>query len=572
MSSCSNIDLCLTSFTVPDLAFSEMDFLQRSSRHMALMGEDKASSKSREKEKMKAARSQVEISTFFKPSQMPLQPISLNQGSRAPSAYTRDRLSGSENRDLMDHNYLDRHKEPSHSFHNPEKPTLDFQKSGPTSDILSASVRRSQIAGPQSVASKLSGKATSYISWSETQISQDTKSQDLHKLDRTQASPSSESVLRSLENTGIFRDTGISMAARRAAVSSHALEQPFKYDQMRTTGTSLRTTSTLQSPERVVSTDRLRSDRLTSPHSEHRLDLRERMVASNPKEGNPQVRDCEMKRERVIIEHFDPSLGWHERQASNGHGRETTTTAKKTDVPEQSKSAPLDRYERAQRARIDRPATTVPLPRSSLARDEASTKGGHGSHPQANALVEPEPEQRTSTSGIFEATSPSNWMKLEAGRQDLSQTRVNEPRPLKMLSGHDDKNDQYVSGLASTRSELHAPSCPQILDAETNGERSIALSKTMETIQSNSSYLGLPARGFAPGQGPSNSTHQNHHSSLYPLGREPRFIHELQRQPTPYEPSHHEDHSRQIEFEEFDILQWTEADEAEDFPYSNMPR
>jgi hypothetical protein len=570
MSSCSNVDLCLTSLTVPDLAFSEMDFLQRSSRHMSSMKEDKASSKSREKEKRKAARAQVEISTFFKPRQMPLQPVPLNQGSRAPSAYTRDRLSGSGNSDL-DYNYLDRHKERSQSFHNPEKPTLDFQRSGPASDILSAPIRCSQISSPQSVASKLSGKATTYISWSETQISQDAKSQDLRKLDRTQASPSSESVLRTLENTGIFRDTGISMAARRAAVSSHALEQPFKYDQMRITRTSARTTSTLQSPERVNSTDRRRSDVLTSPHSDHRLDLREEMAASNPKEGIPQVRDCEMKRERVIIEHFDPSLGWHERQASDGHGQGITTTAKKRDIPEQSKSAPLDRFERAQRARIDRPAT-VPLLRSSLAGDEASTKGGHGSHPQANALVEPEPKQRTSTSGIVEANSPSNLMKLEAGRQDLTQTQLNEPKPLEILSGHHDTNDQYVSGLASTRSELHAPFCPQILDAETNGERSIALNKTVETIQSNPSYLGLPARGFAPGQGLSNSAHQNHHSSLYQLGREPQSIHELQRQPTPYEPSHYEDRSRQIEYEEFDILPRTEANEVEVFPYSNMPR
>jgi hypothetical protein len=572
MSSCSNVDLCLTSITVPDLAFSEMDFLQRSSRHISSMKEDKASSKSREKEKRKAARAQDEISTFFKPNRMPLQPIPLNQGNRAPSTYTRDRLSGSGNSDLMDHNYLNRCKERSESFYNPEKPTIDFQRSRPASDILSTPVRRSQIAGPQSDASKLSGRATTCISWSETQISQEAKSQDLRKLDRTGASPSSESVLRSLENTGIFRDTGISMAARRAAVSSHALEQPFKYDQMRTTETSARTTSTLQSTERVLSRDRLRSDGLTSPHSDHRPDLREGIVASNPKDGIPQVRDCEMKRERVIIEHFDPSLGWHERQTSDGHGPGNTTTAKKRDIPEQSKSAPLDRYERAQRARIDRPSTTVPLPRSSLTRGEASTTGGLGNHPQGNALVEPEPKQRISASGIVEANSPSNRMKLESGRQDLTQTQFNEPKPLGILSGHHDENDQYVSGLTSTRSELHAPSCPQMLDAETNSDGCSALNKTVETIQSNVSYLGLPVRGFAPGQGLSNSAHQNHHSILYQLGREPQFIHELQRQPTPYEPSHYEDHLRQVEYEEYDILPRTEANEVEDFPYSHMPR
>jgi hypothetical protein len=220
------------SIIVPDLAFSEMDFLQRSSKHVSSMKEDKISTKSREKEKRKAARAQDEISAFFKPNKTPLQPISLNKGSIASSNHAKDRRSGTIYR-------LGRER--SRSFDFLEKPNVDFGRTKPSSDIFSASVGRSPAVNrPENVpasTSKLSGRASTYISWSETQLSREAKSRDLNKIDRTRSSSTPESIRRSLENTGIFRDTGISMARRRVAIPSQAYERPSKRDQARATKT-----------------------------------------------------------------------------------------------------------------------------------------------------------------------------------------------------------------------------------------------------------------------------------------------------------------------------------------------
>jgi len=105
--------------------------------------EDKVISKSREKEKRKAARAQDEISMFLKPNKMPLQPTSLNKGSVSSSTHAKDRRSVAS--DQLDSNYLGRHHERSQSFDFPQKPSLDFRRTKPTSDILSASVGRNPV-------------------------------------------------------------------------------------------------------------------------------------------------------------------------------------------------------------------------------------------------------------------------------------------------------------------------------------------------------------------------------------------------------------------------------------------
>jgi hypothetical protein len=558
-----------------------MDFLQRSSRRVCVK-DNKVSSKSREKDKRKAARAQDEISTFFKPKKPPLQSIPLNNGSGASSTYMKDRHSG--NSDRIDQDYLGRDHGRSQSFDFPEKPTINFRRTGPASDIISAPVRRSPISGrPESVddsASKLSGGAMTYISWSETQISRDAKSRDFSKVDGTRVSPSSESIRRRLENTGVFRDTGISMAARWAAVSPNAHEKPSKRDQTRTTGILARSTKTLESTRRIVSPARPRSHGLTSPYSGHQPDLREGVAPPNAKDGISKVNDGEMKRERIIIEHFDPNLGWHERQGSGGHGQEittTTTTTTKGEVSEQSRSAPLDRHERAQMARLKRPSITVSLPRSSLAKDGAIVQNNLDGQGQTSPLVEQEPDQRTSTSELVEANSTpsSKDLNSESLPRELAQTKPNEPGQSEILSHHHHAIDnQVVFDLASATREMLAPTRPQIINAVPTDEGSSALHESTNNLHNNSSsYLGLPARGFAPGRGPLGTVHQNYHSISYQqANREPYFMHQLQRQSTPYEPTHYEDHLRRIEYEELDILTRTGATtEVEDSQYSNIP-
>ncbi|KUJ24030.1 uncharacterized protein LY89DRAFT_553327, partial [Mollisia scopiformis] len=61
--------------SLSDLAFSEMNFLQSSTRQPQVEQKSKVNSKSREKEKRKATRAQDEITEFFRPSRKPLEEI-----------------------------------------------------------------------------------------------------------------------------------------------------------------------------------------------------------------------------------------------------------------------------------------------------------------------------------------------------------------------------------------------------------------------------------------------------------------------------------------------------------------
>lgn len=486
-----------------------MDFLQRSNRHLSSAKEDKVSSKSREKEKRKAARAQDEISTFFKPKKMPLQPIDLDEGNEPSPRHAEDR-SGYSNR--VEPDFLQRYHERSQSFDVPKMPNLGSGRNGPTSDILSASLNRSHLTSHPNnnvsdSASKLSGRAMTYISWSKSQISRGATSRDLSKVGRTQASPTLESVRRSLENTGIFRDTGISMGARRAAGLSDDHERSSKRDRTKASETSARTPDTPDSTGRVVPRARTRSVELSSPHSGHRPELQEEAEVSNAKDGLAQGGDEAAKRERIIIEHFAPNSGWHEGPTFSGQGQSVPTMATKTELPEQCKSAPINREEIAKFARIKRPSTALPLARTSLA-------------------------------------LPRHYHGIE---------------------------DKPASGLGRTGQELAAVS-PFLaaIDAEPSHEDSFMLQNGMDTFHSNnSSYLGLPARGFSTGRGPLQTTH--HMNSSLVAGREPYFIHQLQRQLAPFELSDYEDYFTNTKHEEVNILANARATtEVEGFQYNNV--
>jgi len=564
-------------FTVPDLAFSEMDFLQRSGRHVSAK-EDKVISKSREKEKRKAARAQDEISMFLKPNKMPLQPTSLNKGSVASSTHAKDRRSAAS--DQLDSDYLGRHHERSQSFDFPQKPSLDFRRTKPTSDILSASVGRNPIInrleyGPHST-SKISGRASTYISWSETQVSREAKSPKLSKVNGIEASSTPESIRRSLEKTGVFRDTGISIPARRVAASPHIHGRSSQRDQTRSTGNRARSISTPESGGRVVSPARLRTHELTSSHAVYRPDLQEGFHASHAKDEIAQTGEGEMKRERIVIEHFDSNLGWYERQRSGERGPGITTTVTKEEIPEQPKSAPIDRLQRAQMARIKRPPTTVPLPRPSLARDGAIFKNPLNGRMQTNANVEQEPNQRTSPRDMARVASHErdDRLNLESGNQSNVRTQSNEHGQTAFL-----RSDNYKvigkavcggDGTEIQNAPLFLPTKPAELDNEVSSARHEAI---YALHGNSSSYLGLPTRVISAGQGPLQNDYDNHGGRpTLQAESEPYYIHQLQRHSTSYGPSHYEDHLKGIEYEQLNISTRAETTaELEDFPHSNIP-
>jgi hypothetical protein len=559
-------------FTVPDLAFSEMDFLQRSGRYVSVK-EDKVSSKLRAKEKRKAVIAQDEISMFFKPNKTPFQPMLFNEGSVASSTHAEDRRSASSDRLGLDH--LRRHRQGSPSFNFPQKLSRDFGRTKPTSNILSTFIGRNPILsrseyGPQSTC-KISEKASTYISWSETEISR-----ERIKINRTRASSTPESIRRSLEKTGIFRDTGINRAARRARVSPQAYEKPSRRDRTRITRSFATRTNYPEIIGRVVSAPRSGSDELTSSHGDHRQDTTEEAAKSKAKNDITQVRDREAKREMFIIEHFDPHLGWHERPRSSEHGQTVATTAKKGEFPDQPKSAPIDRLERAEMARIKRLSTAVPLTRPSLARDRVIIENPHDSSEQSNINLDQGSNQRTAPGDMVGAASQEKeeGLNFESSNQADVRTQGNDSGQSASLPSHNYKViDQTVYHGAET-GIWNAPFFLQTRHAQLDSEVGSALHEATDLLHGNRpSYMGCPTPRFSVGQGPLQNDYHNHGGRRSPqVAIEPYSIHQLQRHSTPFEPAHYEDHLRRIEFEQLGMVTGTETIAGlEDFQHSNIP-
>jgi len=556
-----------------------MDFLQRSNRHLSSTKEDKVNSKSREKEKRKAARAQDEISTFFKPKKMPLQPIDWNKGNEPSPKHPEDR-SEYINRVQLD--FLQRYHEPSQPFDVPKKPNIGSGRNGP-SDILSASLNHSHLtSNPNNnvsdSGSKLSGRAMTYISWSESQISRGATSRDLSKVGRTQASPTPESVRRSLENTGIFRDTGISMSARRAAVPSDDHERSSKQGGRRASETSARTPDTPESTKRVVTRARTRSAELSCPHSRHRPDPQEEAEVSNTKDILAQVGDKATKRERIIIEHFDPNSGWHERPTVNGQGQSVPTMSTKTELPEQCKSVPINREEIAKFARIKRPSTALPLAQTSLARDGRIVERTQDTRIQTDIPVEQAENHRTSAKNMVEedSTPRPDSLRWESGNQASAKTKSNEPCQSGVLPHHHHHHhgieDKPASGLVRTGQEPAAVSpFLAVIHVEPSHEDSFMLRNGIDNFHNtSSSYLGLSARGFPTGRGPLQTTHHTNSSPV--AGREPYFIHQLQRQSASFKLSDYEDHFIDTQQEEANLLANSGATtQVEGFQYNDVP-
>ena len=542
-------DVC----AVPDLAFSEMDFLQRSNKYITDIEEDKISSKSKDKERRKAAREQDEISTFFKSSKMPMQQTPLNRRGASSSNQATDLRSRSHAQ--LDSVCSGQQDETSNSFEITVKSSLGFGRNRRPADIPSAFIGRYPIAKDlehvRNPASKQSGRASTYISWSETPFSQEGKPRELSKVDRTRASSTPESIRRSLEETGIFRGTGIDVAARRAGRPPHFYERPSEHEETRRTDTPGNT-------EKVISLAQPGSHAVPSSHADHQPFLEEGTNASNAKGG--EVGEGAMKRERLVIERFDAKLGWHEISESGRHNQVITTAAQKGEIPQQSRSAPIDRLERAQFARMKRPSTTVPIPQPLVSTDGATAESQLRGHAQTRAE-----QEHTSPKETAKMNSPArdHNLTLELENQPSVRTQQKDPdRSTFLPHSRSRPNEQEIHGdIGFAKEAQDAPLVPQVRLAETGHDRSAALHSAMDGYYENSSsYQGLPTRGFSAGRGISETrtTHHNARFSLEP-DTEPYFIHQLPRHLMPYQPSVHRDRLREIEYEELDIITDTNA-------------
>jgi hypothetical protein len=204
---------------VPDLAFSEMEFLRHSKYQPEERRIKKGVKKSREKEKPKSQRLQDKISTLFRVKKQPLYSIDLNATSHRLSDYDSASVNGHQRYQLHDRCHPTNSVADSSSttglyqqLSGFEKGAVSPKKSLQPCDRLQCRSDSREIALSFG---RRSDRATTYFTWSDSNRSPvATAGYFQSENDPKQHTSTPESVRRSLENTGVFDGTGIDRGLR----------------------------------------------------------------------------------------------------------------------------------------------------------------------------------------------------------------------------------------------------------------------------------------------------------------------------------------------------------------------
>jgi hypothetical protein len=356
---------------VPDLAFSEMDSLRNSERNRHTTEMELAVAKSRQKEIRKASQPVEDISAFVNQFRKPLHEIDLINGQRTflPTAETEATTGGDTN-----------------------NTSLDKYASSERVSLPRRTASESVLEVPR--------RPSSYVSWSETQYSRN-KSME-HPRRRSMhhpASKTSESVNRSLEATGIFVDTGIedehpytrSFTEDLPQMERHRRHELLKHGQTisRVSETSFedqlpRYPASSSVPRRRQYGNRgprnstpewkedkpQQSDRSHHPYEDHQPPQSDRHGTTTHHQSVDRARHNNVRLDEVsrpqsneggvIVKQFDKDLGCHQEPSSSSHNNTSIRPFSASNVPETVDTRRPSREELAKRARIKRPATTLP--------------------------------------------------------------------------------------------------------------------------------------------------------------------------------------------------------------------
>ncbi|QSZ29146.1 hypothetical protein DSL72_003657 [Monilinia vaccinii-corymbosi] len=355
---------------LPDLAFSEMEFLQRS-RKKDHLNDTIIVPKSHVKEKRKAAREQDEIATFFKPSKTPIRdnnstfehPTSLNsiqetslyEGQlRRDSDDVRHRCYMENLRSRIDNTetyVVDSRSQrvQSNKDRFPREPTPNF----PSEEVGNREMH--------------SESTNTIVTWSDSQRSPGATialRQATEKHYQRQHSTTPDSVRSSIEKTRIFKDTGIENPSRRRVHLQETVSTGIN---------GVRQEHRLSTSDGPVEIGR-HSSRLSpdSANISHEIDrppngqqqnhvsqlspsTTQNIVEPHLTRRPPDpVEVVDEGRRRVVVEYYDPNRGWYREE-----------NLKSPTLPSEQVAAPvlipLTRQQMACNARIKRPSTTLPV-------------------------------------------------------------------------------------------------------------------------------------------------------------------------------------------------------------------
>lgn len=438
-----------------------MEFLQHPQRHP----EVKTTSKSYEKDKRRASREQDKISRFFKPTKTPLSETSPNAKQERSSTYMSDERST-----YIKQRVLDRTQEPPQNINLPEKPYLGFGHPDPSSDRFSASrARTPSMHRPRTAldtTSRLSENTTTGVTWSETQISPGAMAASRSRSHGYQrhASPTPVLIRRSIQNTGIFRGSGMegtpgltSSRTKLTPPQDGLYEKQFLADAQDTPEDSNRTTESTTPQSGLASRNSEPSanipqseSRVQTPRPLHSLENDKGTAIGEPTRGLNELRaiiredPATVPHGRIIIDHYDPSLGWHQQQDLGRLERTSAAPAMDVESLRESKSTPLSREQIAKNARVKRPATTLPVTR--LPR-EPNLQGVNTDEPSQQAVSEENTKNsHLVTTAPTEHTSqpPSvRGSETAAAGQYLSQASLERPGN-EIRSSYSINNDQSL--------------------------------------------------------------------------------------------------------------------------------
>lgn len=517
---------------------------------------EKISSKHREKDKRKVAKAQDEISTFFKPTKIPLREIDPNSRGRASSIFTahEDSIYGKQ---VTADDYQHKHR---HSrLAEPRKgQTLSFGQGTP-SERLSARreilPRINHAARSSHSPSRISRKAETYITWSEGQLSHGAATAPRPLQITNQHSSTPESIRRSLRNTGVYRDTGIrahpkTQISKARSPSEETLDQRHGLnvdEKIRrrlplTEGSGTTTSSMLSvtrsSKENTASLPRHKYQETRNPQEETYADLGRYAEENHVIESGVTLKDRKANsamngKKRIIIEHFDSELGWHQRPSSRAQiERDLAEVMEET--RRAANSTPITREQLAKLARVKRPATTL---RAARLIGEESVKRNSPLivAPEEVGLSVAVPGEKQSQRTLGETPPTQALPGASNADESRSTSRKAHGEELQTFRPKSTQQvDERDSAIQFAENKV-AEECSIPPSVKPRSDSSIQASKTEITGEAygrfdNNSYLGLPIRGGWNQRVPT--------LSIQPVGRlpievEPLFIHQVQGRHTP---------------------------------------
>ncbi|KAG4438521.1 hypothetical protein IFR05_005995 [Cadophora sp. M221] len=372
---------------IPDLAFSEMEFLRHARTNQHADSADKVKSRSREKEKKMGSKVQDEISSFFRPNRAPLQDISSNQGGTPSEVSRKEHSLYARQLESERNTSINKPSKPCGSYLDPggkpqpAEPPNRYQ----TGHSYNPSPKISRSRNTPGSTSRVSGKATTYVSWSESQRSPPPTS--LHDyFDQRPGSTTPDSVRRSIEKTGIFKDTGIERTTRLdrtnaspgtyipRAAKTHGTRHANPSERVATEATDSSETGAEISEACVRSRDEALRESSRRDTRDEPPALSKRLASKNQ---TGEIDNHGTTRKRIVIERFDPTIGW--REDPNAINRSQRALAMiDDDTAQQSKSTPPSREQIAKSARVKmprRPSTTVPVLRDAAAPHDEEQDG-----------------------------------------------------------------------------------------------------------------------------------------------------------------------------------------------------